>query len=100
MTDICERLHRCFNDRQRFRFPFDSAAIPHNGIYLLFETRELAHGGDRIVRVGTHSARTLNTTNICPYPVLIPIILLFGKPPESTESRFCFFLSTEFGRGA
>ena len=55
MTDICEQLHRCFNHRKRFRFPFDSAAIPHNGIYILFETGESAHGGDRIVRVGTHT---------------------------------------------
>lgn len=57
MTDICEQLHRLFNGLRRFRFPFDAAAIPLNGIYILFESGELAHGGDRIVRVGTHTGQ-------------------------------------------
>jgi len=55
MSQICDELHRWFNNRQRFRFPFDSAAIPRNGIYVLFEAGERAHGGDRIVRAGTHT---------------------------------------------
>ncbi len=29
--------------------------MPQNGIYILFEKNELAHGGDRIVRIGTHT---------------------------------------------
>lgn len=29
--------------------------LPSNGIYVVFETDELAHGTDRIVRVGTHT---------------------------------------------
>jgi hypothetical protein len=57
MSDICERLHQKFNTRPRFRFPFDSAPIPLDGIYILFETGELAHGGDRIVQVGTHTGQ-------------------------------------------
>lgn len=57
MIDTCERLHTWFNGRKRFRFPFDSAAIPSNGIYILFETGEMAHDGDRIVRVGTHTGQ-------------------------------------------
>jgi len=36
------------------RFPFDSEAIPRNGIYVLFEKGETAHGANRIIRVGTH----------------------------------------------
>jgi hypothetical protein len=36
-------------------FPFDRAQLPRNGIYVLFETGEESHGGDRIVRVGTHT---------------------------------------------
>ncbi|VVB74024.1 Uncharacterised protein [uncultured archaeon] len=39
----------------RYRFPFDEDRIPFDGIYVLFEKGELAHGGDRIVRVGTHT---------------------------------------------
>jgi hypothetical protein len=57
MIDICERLHLFFNGRQRFRFPFESNDIPKDGIYILFESGEKAHLGDRIVRVGTHTGR-------------------------------------------
>jgi hypothetical protein len=39
----------------RHRFPFDENQIPLDGIYVLFEKGETAHGGDRIVRVGTHT---------------------------------------------
>jgi hypothetical protein len=37
------------------RFPFDDSSIPLNGIYVLFERGEVAHGTSRIVRVGTHT---------------------------------------------
>jgi hypothetical protein len=40
---------------ERFTFPFDKQEIPENGIYILFENNELAHGADKIVRVGTHT---------------------------------------------
>lgn len=36
-------------------FPFDSDALPRNGIYILFEDGEKAHDGERIVRIGTHA---------------------------------------------
>src|SRR6267143_3231633 len=36
-------------------FPFDSGTIPKNGIYVLFETSETAHGTNRIVRIGSHT---------------------------------------------
>lgn len=55
MSEICTNLHQLFNQLHRFRFPFDASRIPLNGIYLLFEQGELAHGTERIVRVGTHT---------------------------------------------
>lgn len=55
MSEICFKLHVLFNQLPRFRFPFDSKSIPLNGIYILFEEGEFAHGVDRIVRVGTHT---------------------------------------------
>lgn len=54
MRQICEQLHRIFNALPRYRFPFEESPIPLNGIYILFEEGEHAHGVDRIVRVGTH----------------------------------------------
>lgn len=55
MSQICNELHLLFNNLERYRFPFNEKDIPLNGIYLLFEEGELAHGGDRIVRIGTHT---------------------------------------------
>jgi hypothetical protein len=48
-------LHQLFNRLPRLGFPFARQAIPHDGIYILFQKGEEAHGGDRIVRVGTHT---------------------------------------------
>lgn len=55
MHKLCEKLHWLFNSLSRQRFPFDTHQIPDNGIYILFEDGESAHGVDRIVRVGTHT---------------------------------------------
>jgi len=55
VSEICQRLHTLFNRLPRHWFPFDEKAIPRNGIYILFEKGEYAHGTDRIVRVGTHT---------------------------------------------
>lgn len=55
MSEICQQLHDLFNSLPRHRFPFDELKIPRNGIYILFEDGERAHGTDRIVRVGTHT---------------------------------------------
>ena len=57
MSELCHDLHQLFNRLERFRFPFDESRIPRNGIYILFEAGERAHGGDRIVRVGTHTGQ-------------------------------------------
>jgi len=36
-------------------FPFNEEDVPLNGIYILFEKGEFAHGTNRIVRIGTHT---------------------------------------------
>lgn len=57
-TMICEKLHIIFNGLKRHRFPFDERLIPKNGIYVLFENGERAHGDcERIVRIGTHTGK-------------------------------------------
>ena len=48
---ICDALHRLFTGLYRHRFPFEEENIPRNGIYILYEKGERAHGTDRIVRV-------------------------------------------------
>ncbi len=55
MSTACEELHTIFRKIPRHHFPFAEDLIPLNGIYVLFEKGEFAHGGDRIVRVGTHT---------------------------------------------
>jgi hypothetical protein len=55
MSVICSQLHSLARRGKEHSFPFDRARLPLNGIYVLFETGEAAHGGDRIVRVGTHT---------------------------------------------
>jgi len=53
--NFCNEIHALLNSMKRFSFPFDEDEIPLNGIYILFEKNENAHGKDRIVRVGTHT---------------------------------------------
>jgi hypothetical protein len=55
MSEICAQLHQALRALGRHRFPFDPKRIPPNGLYVLFEKGETGHGGDRIVRVGTHT---------------------------------------------
>jgi hypothetical protein len=57
MSDKCFELHRLFNKKRRFSFPFNEQEIPLNGIYVLFQKGEKAHDFDRIVRVGTHTGK-------------------------------------------
>lgn len=59
MSSKCEELHKIFNNLPRFKFPFDYKKISLNGIYVLFEKGEHAHGFDRIVRIGTHTGPNL-----------------------------------------
>lgn len=51
----CQALHRWARSKKRHAFPFEASVIPADGIYLLFEKGEKGHGGDRVVRVGTHT---------------------------------------------
>lgn len=55
MSESCQRLHALFAQQPKLSFPFDRRAIPRNGIYILFEQGEHGHGGERVVRVGTHT---------------------------------------------
>ena len=50
----CGQVHSYLGSLPRHRFPFDPDKLPANGIYVLFEQGESAHGSDRIVRIGTH----------------------------------------------
>jgi len=52
---FCADLHALFQNAERHLFPFDSKAIPKNGMYVLFEKGEKGHRADRIVRIGTHT---------------------------------------------
>ena len=54
MSKICSELHRILNQIQRYYYPYDLEKITKNGIYILFEQGEIAHGVDRITRVGSH----------------------------------------------
>ena len=55
MSEICSEIHKIFNELLRHSFPFNKTTIPKNGIYIIFEKNEYAHGADRIVRIGTHT---------------------------------------------
>lgn len=54
MSATCAELHQLARRGTLLSFPFDTARLPLNGIYVLFEAGEECHGGSRIVRVGTH----------------------------------------------
>jgi hypothetical protein len=62
---VCEALHAWANSQPVLRFPFDKRQIPHNGIYILFERGEFAHGANRIVRVGTHTGNNQLPSRLC-----------------------------------
>jgi hypothetical protein len=57
MREICSELHQLMDRLPHYHFPFDQAELPQNGIYILFEKGEMAHGTNRIVRVGTHNGQ-------------------------------------------
>jgi len=54
-TTICQSLHQMLKELPIHRFPYNESLIPKNGIYVLFEDGEVAHGANRIVRIGTHT---------------------------------------------
>lgn len=65
MAKICEMLHEWAESLQEFSFPYEDHKIPLNGIYLLFEKGEQAHGTKRIVRVGTHTGKNQLRSRLC-----------------------------------
>jgi hypothetical protein len=55
MSELCRDLHLLVNGMPCFAYPFNSHLLPLNGIYIMFEDGELAHGGNRIVHIGSHT---------------------------------------------
>lgn len=51
----CKAFHAWVHSLPVIRFPFIDASVPSDGIYIVFEKGERAHGGNRIVRIGTHT---------------------------------------------
>jgi len=54
-SEICQRLHECMNERERFEYQYPKERLPRNGICIFFENGEPGHSGDRIVLVNTHT---------------------------------------------
>jgi hypothetical protein len=54
-TTMCAVLHELVRNGTLHTFPFNRRDIPADGIYALFERGETSHGGNRIVRIGTHT---------------------------------------------
>ena len=54
MGMACSELHKMLTSLPRFGPNFEDDDLPANGLYVLFQKGETAHGADRIVRVGTH----------------------------------------------
>jgi hypothetical protein len=55
MSETCKKLHEVFSALPRLRTGYKNSQVPANGIYIVFEKGEKAHGTDRIVGVGTHT---------------------------------------------
>jgi hypothetical protein len=56
MSDpTCAALHALATSLPRLEFPPPERPLGANGLYFIFERGEVAHGGDRIVRVGSHT---------------------------------------------
>ncbi len=54
MSEACRLLHQALSAMPRLRAGYSAHQIPANGLYIVFEKDEYAHGTDRIVRIGTH----------------------------------------------
>lgn len=53
-SEQCGKLHSLVKEGKRFTFETGFDGVPENGIYIMFEKGETGHGGERIVRIGTH----------------------------------------------
>lgn len=54
----CKLLHQCVRAGRRFRADFDRHELSQSGIYFILERGERGHGGERIVRIGTHTGNS------------------------------------------
>lgn len=61
--DNCQEIHQIFDLLPKHKFP-PKNNLPKNGIYILYEKGEFAHGAMRIVRVGTHNGDGLLTSRL------------------------------------
>ncbi len=52
MSDACRHLHERLTQLTRLGADFSPSDVPLNGVYVMFERGERAHGTDRVVRVG------------------------------------------------
>jgi len=57
LNEKCSRLHHLLNEMEKHSFTAIeiSKLSINNGIYIIFEKGEKAHGCERIVRIGTHN---------------------------------------------
>lgn len=61
----CEIIHNKINKLERYNYPFYIEDLPKNGVYIIFENKETAHNGDRIVHIGTHNGQDELARRIC-----------------------------------
>ncbi len=52
MSDACRLLHERLAELPRLGADFSPSDVPLNGVYVMFERGEHAHGTDRVVRIG------------------------------------------------
>jgi hypothetical protein len=57
MSALCHALHHLVDQLKIHTFPFYPELFPKNGVYVLLEKGEKAHGVNRIVRIGTHTGK-------------------------------------------
>ncbi|GHV12155.1 hypothetical protein FACS189491_04620 [Spirochaetia bacterium] len=56
MSKECNDLHQLCASMKRYTYE-NRKEVPLNGVYVFFEEGEHAHGGDRIVRIGSHKTQ-------------------------------------------
>jgi hypothetical protein len=56
--EACTALHEVLNKMPRHYFGRLNEAVPADGVYFLFEAGETGHGGERLVRIGSHTGKS------------------------------------------
>jgi len=90
VAELCRDVHVAIRGLPRVRFPFDPAELPRAGIYFFFERGESDghHGGERIVRVGTHRKQNFRSRMGEHYLIGRPLVLRPDKPAPKDRSIF------------